>query len=68
MRLNKAQFAAVAAANSLTLSVANLPQLLKLNASVPHDMRPRNDSVRSWAGFDFSGNSTEAVRIRTERA
>jgi hypothetical protein len=68
MTLNKTQFTALAAANNLTMCVANLPQLLKLNASVPHDMRPRNDSVRAWAGFDFAGNSQEAMRIRTERA
>jgi hypothetical protein len=68
MKLNKTQFTALAAANNMTVCVANLPQLLKLNSTVPHDMRPRNDSVRAWAGVDFSGNSLEAMRIRTERA
>jgi len=68
MKLTKHQFATCAASKGLEMTVENLPELLKLNNTVPHDMRPRADTVRAWAGFDFAGNSTEAKRIRTERA
>ena len=67
-RTNKTSFANLAAAHDIAFTLANLPALIRLAMTIPHDARPRIDSVRAWVGFDFSANTVDAQRIRSERA
>lgn len=66
-RVKKEEFKTMAANANIPLNMRHIQQLIDLAMTIEHDRRPRLDSVRSWAGLDFSGNSYEAMKLRTRR-